>query len=143
MHDTKTIVVGTDGSDSSIHALRWALSEARLRGASVEVIHSWHLAYYPDMFGLASFPGEAMRSSAEAVLADVLSAVAEDVGPIAITGRVEPGPASTALVNASEQAELLVVGRRGHGGFLTLVIGSVAQQVAAHAKCPVVIVDPE
>ena len=140
LHDTKTIVVGTDGCESSIHALRWAKRDSRCQ---LEVIHGWHLAYYPDTFGLASFPGEAMRSSAESVLAEVLAAVVDDVGPIAIIGRVELGPASTALVDASEQAELLVVSRRGHGGFLTLVFGSVAQQVAAHAKFPGVIVGPE
>ena len=143
MSETKTIVVGVDGSDSSVHALRWALGEARLRGAGVEVVHSWHIPYYSDMSGMVSVPGDAMRESAEAVLADVLAAVADESGGIALTGRIELGSAATTLVEASGQAELLVVGRRGHGGFLTLVIGSVAQQVAAHAKCPVVIVEPE
>ena len=95
MSETKTIVVGVDGSDSSVHALRWALGEARLRGAGVEVVHSWHIPYYSDMSGMVSVPGDAMRESAEAVLAEVLAAVADDVGEVAITGRIELGAAAT------------------------------------------------
>ena len=108
----------------------------------------WNDPYYLAPDGKAGIDAyivirDAMRESAEAVLADVLAAVADESGGIALTGRIELGSAATTLVEASGQAELLVVGRRGHGGFLTLVIGSVAQQVAAHAKCPVVIVEPE
>lgn len=138
--DMKTIVVGVDGSEGSLQALRWALDEARLRGDSVEVVHSWHVAYYGDATGMVPYPGEVMKESADAVLADVLAAVASDAAGITMTGRIELGSAANTLIAASEQADLVVVGRRGHGGFMTLIIGSVAQQVAAHAHSPVVIV---
>ena len=140
MRDVQKIVVGVDGSEGSLHALRWALTEARLRNAAVEMVNSWHVPYYPDMSGMITYPGDVMRESAEGVLADALSSVAADVGDVSVTSRTELGAAATALIAASKEADLLVVGRRGHGGFLTLVIGSVAQQVAAHASCPVVIV---
>jgi nucleotide-binding universal stress UspA family protein len=140
MRDVKKILVGVDGSDGSLLALRWALGEAKLRGDAVEVVHIWHVAYYGDITGMMTNTGAAMMETAEAVLASTLDAVAEDAKGVTVTSRTEAGTAATTLIGASEHADLLVVGRRGHGGFLTLVIGSVAQQVAAHAHCPVVIV---
>jgi nucleotide-binding universal stress UspA family protein len=76
-------------------------------------------------------------------LAEVMAAVADDVGGVKVTSRCVVGPAAATLIDASQHADLLVVGRRGHGGFVSLVMGSVAQQVAAHAHCPVVIVAGE
>lgn len=140
MSDGKRILVGVDGSDGSLRAVRWALAEARRRGDSVEVLHCWHVPYYGDMSGMAPYPIDVMDESAKAVLAQVLAAVADEAKGVEITGRTESGNAATALIEASAGADLLVVGRRGHGGFLTLVMGSVAQQVASHAHCPVVIV---
>jgi nucleotide-binding universal stress UspA family protein len=140
MSGPKRILVGVDGSDGSMRALRWALAEAGRRGDSVEVVHCWHVPYYGDMSGMAPYPVEVMDESAKALLASVLSSVADDARGVELSGRTVSGNAATALIDASAGADLLVVGRRGHGGFLTLVMGSVAQQVASHAHCPVVIV---
>jgi nucleotide-binding universal stress UspA family protein len=136
------IVVGVDGSDSSLEALRWALTEAELRNAAVDVIHSWHVVYYGDMAGGLPYPEEVFASAARDVLDKALTAVAEEAKTVKVTGRLEQGSAVPTLLLAAESADLVVVGRRGHGGFLSLVMGSVATQVSSHAKCPVVVVAP-
>lgn len=82
-----------------------------------------------------------MKESSEALLADaVRNATAGAPSTVAIDPVVTEGAAARALVDASEGADLLVVGARGHGGFLGLVLGSVATQVVHHATCPVVVV---
>jgi nucleotide-binding universal stress UspA family protein len=129
-----------DGSEGSVHALRWALNEARLRHDTVDVIHGWHVPYVSDTAGMIPYPGELLQESAESVLADVLAAVASDAEGVTVTSHIEQGTGAPILIEASKHADLLVVGRRGHGGFVSLVMGSVAQHVAAHACCPVVIV---
>ena len=142
MNTRTTILVGVDGSDNSVLALKWALREAKLRGDRVEVLHGWHFPYVADPTGLTPYPIDTISESAEAVLHDVLAACASDAEGVEVTSRVVQTAGAEFLVTASADADLLVVGRRGHGGFLTLVMGSVAQQVAAHAHCPVVIVGP-
>lgn len=138
-----TIVVGVDGSDESKLALRWALDEARLRGAKLRCIHVWH---YPAMVGTEGLPlvaGEffdAVRDDARALLAGAVSEVAGEAGGVEIETSIEQGPAASALVVAAEGADLLVLGSRGRGGFSGLLLGSVSQQCAHHALCPVVIV---
>lgn len=137
------IVVGVDGSENSRRALRWALTEARLRGMAVEVVHCWHFPYVADPAGMVAYPSAALQESAEALVRESLQSMGDDTQGIAITTRVEQAPGAETLVSLSESAELLVIGRRGHGGFLSLVLGSVAQQVVSHAHCPVVVVGPE
>jgi nucleotide-binding universal stress UspA family protein len=146
------IVVGVDGSQASKDALSWALAEARLRGDTVIAIHAWTPPYpaaaltYPTS---AAAPGglvtpvdeataEAMRKGAEELLAGTVSEAAAD--DVTVEQRLMDGPAASALIEAAKDAELLVVGSRGHGGFTGLLLGSVSQQVANHAPCPVVIV---
>ena len=140
MTEARMIMVGVDGSEGSLHALRWALGEARLRNAAVDVIHSWHVSPYTDVTGMTPYPGGVMQVSADAVLAAVMAAAADDARGVKVTSQCVVGSAANTLIEASKHADLLVVGRRGHGGFVSLVMGSVAQQVAAHAHCPVVIV---
>jgi nucleotide-binding universal stress UspA family protein len=146
------IVVGVDGSQASKDALSWAVAEARLRGDSVVAIHAWTPPYpaasvaYPTA---AAFPGapvapvdddlaDAMRKGAEELLAQAASQA--EPGDVPIEQRLVDGPAASALIEAAKGAELVVVGSRGHGGFTGLLLGSVSQQVANHAPCPVVIV---
>jgi nucleotide-binding universal stress UspA family protein len=136
------IVVGVDGSEGSRRALRWAVDEARLRSASVEVIHSWHVPYYPDVTGSIGSPVGALAASAEELLTGMLTDVASEAADIKVTSRTEVAQGAAALIEASKTADLLVVGRRGHGGFVSLVMGSVAAQVSSHAECVVVIVGP-
>lgn len=140
--DSGRIVVGVDGSPGARQALRWALSEASLRGASVEVVHAWS---YPDQGPqAASSPGlavtvETLEEGALQVVEESLAGlvVRED---LQLRRHVAPSPASLALVEAAEGADVLVVGARGRGGFAGLQLGSVAQQCAQHTPCPLVIV---
>ena len=141
MADAGVIVVGIDGSDTSLEALRWAITEARRRGDRVEVLHCWHIPYYGDVSGMMPVPGNVMEEASQAILADALAAVAADADGVAISGRAVQGAAAHTLIEASATADLVVVGRRGHGGFVGLLMGSVATQVAGHAACPVVVVN--
>jgi len=136
------IVVGVDGSPGARQALSWALAEANIRHASLEVVHAWS---YPDQGPKsAASPGaaltvEALEEGALRVVEDSLAGlvVRED---LPLRRHVAPSPASLALVEAAEGADLLVVGARGRGGFAGLQLGSVAQQCAQHTPCPLVIV---
>lgn len=149
------VVVGVDGSEGASAALVWAVAEARLRKTRVRVVHAWTLGSagvagggYGYLGGtLDSVPGltlSAMHTAAETLLE---RATAELAGEAAAEGVemerkvVEGGPAEV-LVGAVAEGDLLVVGSRGHGGFAGLLLGSVSQQCAHHAPCPVVIVHP-
>ena len=144
MSRANKIVVGVDGSESSKTALRWALGEARLRNVEVEVIHTWSLTPMVDPMGFAAYvPIEEISAAAKSVVEQVMKSVEEFVGKTKVSTKISRGPAAATLLEAAKDAELLVVGRRGHGGFMGLLLGSVAEQVAHHAPCPVVIVADE
>jgi nucleotide-binding universal stress UspA family protein len=139
------IVVGVDHSPGAKAALRFALEEARLRQATLRVVHAWQFGY----IGATGFEGalpavggelEDFRRGAEAALDETLRDVGADTDGVAIERRVDQGTAAAVLVEESRGADLLVVGSRGHGGFAQLLLGSVSQQCAHHAFCPVVIV---
>jgi len=136
------IVVGVDGSEESREALRWALEEARLRQATLRAVNAWT---FPAIFGPTYIPPEMLdkrliEEQAEKTLSDAVAEVAGE-NPLAYVERiVTEGPAAQALVEAAADADLLVVGSRGHGGFTGLLLGSVSQQCAHHAPCAVVIV---
>ena len=131
------IVVGVDGSEPSSRALRWAVEEAQLRSARVRVVHAWWA--YP-MLGTGreiqmdiDDPEEAVRR----FVADTIGTECDvEFEAIAVQGR----QASAALIDVAQNADLLVVGSRGLGGFSALLLGSVSEQVAHHAQCPVVII---
>jgi nucleotide-binding universal stress UspA family protein len=143
---TSKIVVGIDGSKESRLALRWALEEAKLRGATLRVVHTWSLPH------TGAGPGTAMqpqaltqaidddRVAAADLIDSELAAAGIDRGGVTIEPVVVEGPAASALLAESESAELIVVGSRGRGGFKGLLLGSVSHQTAQHASCPVVIV---
>jgi nucleotide-binding universal stress UspA family protein len=139
------IVVGVDHSAGAKAALRFALEEARLRQATLRVVHAWQYGYI-GATGLEGFlPAaggelEDFRQGAAAALDETLREVAADQDGVAIERRVDQGVPAAVLVEESDGAELLVVGSRGHGGFAQLLLGSVSQQCAQHASCPVVIV---
>jgi nucleotide-binding universal stress UspA family protein len=118
------IVVGVDGSDEARRALEWALTEARTRGAPVRVVHA--------------YPEESSRGEAELIVnAEVASC---DTEGLEVVREAVGGPPVRVLLDAGRDADLLVVGSRGRHGFPGLLLGSVSQQVANHAACPVVIV---
>lgn len=139
------IVVGIDHSAGAKAALRFALEEARLRQATLRVVHAWQYGY----IGAAGLEGflpaaegelEDFRQGAAAALDETLREVVGDQDDVAIERRVDQGAPAAVLVEESQGAELLVVGSRGHGGFAQLLLGSVSQQCAQHASCPVVII---
>lgn len=135
------IVVGVDGSDAGREALRWALDEAKRRNAIVEAVHAWHqpgvMSYgYLEQIDLSPFEEDARK-----VLDTAVDTVAVPGDP-AVERRLIPGGAASVLVEEAKGADLLVVGSRGRGGFTGLMLGSVSQQAAHHAPCPVVIIPP-
>jgi nucleotide-binding universal stress UspA family protein len=140
------IVVGVDGSDPSNAALRWALTEGRLRGATVEAVHSWEV---PVVFGpvAGSFPydTEAIEKSGRELLDRVVDAAVADLGSpeVTVERTLVAGGAAMNLLDAAKQADLVIIGRRGLGGFKRLMLGSVSESVARHSPCPVVILPPE
>lgn len=139
------IVVGVDHSEGAKAALRFALAEAKLRRASLRAVHAWQPGYVAASFIPGSYPelgGELddLRGAAEAALEATLHEVVPATGAVEIERRVVEGAAAAVLVDESRDAEMLVVGSRGLGGFSGLLLGSVSQQCAHHAACPVVIV---
>jgi nucleotide-binding universal stress UspA family protein len=138
------IVVGVDHSPGAKAALVFAEEEARLRGASLRAVHAWQYGY----IGYTGFEGGApllgadiddLRTAAEAALeASVREALPDS--DVEIERRAIQGAPARVLVDESRDADLLVVGSRGHGGFAQLLLGSVSQQCAHHSECPVVIV---
>jgi nucleotide-binding universal stress UspA family protein len=140
------IVVGVDNSAGAKEALRFALEEARLRDATLRAVHSWRYGYIGGS-GLEADPvlvGAGLGDAREAAEAELDATMAEVVGDkvleVQIERRVVEGRAAQVLVVESRDSELLVVGSRGLGGFSGLLLGSVSQQCAQHAACPVVIV---
>lgn len=147
-----TVVVGVDGSPGSAAALRAALEEARLRKAVLEVVHVWAMplslgAPSPFLLELPAGapPAEDLVAKVERRARRILDdAIAGALGGEEAGVEIEPtlveGRAAQALLAAAKDADLLVVGARGHGGFRGLLLGSVSEQVAHHARCPVLIV---
>jgi nucleotide-binding universal stress UspA family protein len=139
------VVAGFDGSPSSEAALRVALCEAKLRQARLLVVSAWHAPtrYY----GSAAAPSasralaEDTRKELATKLEAAVAALREEADGTAIETRlVEGAAAPSVLADEAADADLLVVGSRGFGGFRELVLGSVGRQCAEHAPCPVLVV---
>jgi nucleotide-binding universal stress UspA family protein len=137
------IVVGVDGSASSEAALNWAVDEAELRGVDVHAVMAWQ---NPVVYN----PPNIMAVSTVASGEDLAAAAASEVQRIAaqagqnrtakITAEAVEGHPAEALISTAHGAALLVVGSRGHGGFVGALLGSVSHHVVAHADCPVVVI---
>jgi nucleotide-binding universal stress UspA family protein len=139
------IVVGVDHSEGAKEALRFAFEEARLRQTTLCAVHVWQFGYIGASGIEGSVPvlgGEQSehRRAAEAALEAASREAIPDAGEVKVKSRILEGAAAAVLVEESRGAELLVVGSRGRGGFAQLLLGSVSQQCAQHAECPVVIV---
>lgn len=131
------VVVGVDGSGGSIAALQWAARFASKFDVEIDAVTSW---YYPTSYG---FPGGAIEwrpdEDAEKIVAAALISAFGDEIPNGLRFFVREGHPARVLVEASQGAQLLVVGSRGHGGFVGLLLGSVSTHCAEHSDCPVVI----
>jgi nucleotide-binding universal stress UspA family protein len=132
------IVVGIDKSDSSKAALAWAVRQAGLTGAEVDAVAAW---LPPVQFGWAPpYEGPGPREAAAAALDEAIDDVQlEALGVVIHPVVVRDNPAR-ALIDAAKDADLLVVGSRGHSGFTEALLGSVGQHCVHHARCPVVVV---
>lgn len=134
-----TVIVGVDGSESGDAALRWAVEEARLRDGRLVVLLAYTYLDQRHLPGEDDFDPTYSAEEAERVLQGVVDRVSGDVGLEDVELRAVEEPAVSALLAAAEEADLLVVGSRGRGGFKGLLLGSVSQQVVTHASCPVVV----
>lgn len=132
------IVVGVDGSESSKAALRWAIRQAELTGASVDAVTAWH---YPVAYGLAPAPDGAvdLETVAKEILAEALAEVSTLAPQVTVRPQVTEGHGAEVLLQAARGADLLVVGNRGHGGFSSALLGSVSLYCVVHAHCPVLV----
>lgn len=133
------IVVGIDGSPHAARAVRWAHDEARTHDATLQVVMAWHWGDQRHVDPDAPFdPSYDQESAGEALTAFVAQALGEHHDGVEMTAVLDL-PAR-ALLEAAEDADLVVVGSRGRGGFAGLMLGSVSQQVVTHAPCPAVVV---
>jgi nucleotide-binding universal stress UspA family protein len=138
------IVVGVEGSEGSRAALRWAIEEARVRGGVVEVVTAYLPTYVPAApdFGYVPLDPIDLDDEVNKMQQEVVDSVTGqiDAGGVEIRRQVIKGRGADTLIVASAGADMLVVGNRGRGGFRGLLLGSVSQQIAHHATCPVVII---
>ena len=144
-----SIVVGVDGSDASHDALRWAAEEAKLRSATLVALHAW--SFVPaqpigdpgmlavpagDLAGQLNAENDAAQIGLDQAVEDALGAGSD----VELERRLIEGDAGEALVAASKDALLVVVGSHGRSGFKAALLGSVSRHVVDHAACPVVVV---
>jgi nucleotide-binding universal stress UspA family protein len=132
------IVVGIDGSEPSLLALRWAARQAELTGAALEAVTSWD---WPTSYGW-SMPLSSdydPAGDARGVLDKALEAVRRERPKVEIVETVMEGHAAPCLVETSKGADLLVVGSRGHGQFTGMLLGSVSEHCVTNSHCPVLV----
>jgi nucleotide-binding universal stress UspA family protein len=137
------IVAGVDGSPSSLSALRWAVRQAGLTGATVDAVISWHYPVSAGGYGWAPIgTGTAFdfKDIAEKVLENAIGTTHDPGSGVPVLARVVEGNAAQVLLDAADGADLLVVGSRGHGGFTEALLGSVSQHCVHYAHCPVVVI---
>jgi nucleotide-binding universal stress UspA family protein len=139
------IIVGIDGSTRSRQALEWAVNEAAVRHAPLTVL-TVHQAL-ANYWGGPVLAGQDLtlrdREAAQEEADSVLEKFGEEERPPSVTVRAVLGAPAEELLIAAEDADLLVVGSRGAGGFKRLLLGSVSSQVAHHAHCPVVVISAD
>jgi nucleotide-binding universal stress UspA family protein len=138
-----SVVVGVDGSETSLLAVRWATREAEIRGDALRLVSAWDMPTFGFSFGAAAYSEDllkALQKTAEDNLAQALDVVREITNVVEVSIEAVEGNAASILLEESREADLLVVGSRGLGGFRDLLLGSVSEQCANHAACPVVVV---
>lgn len=133
------IVVGVDGSDGSRRALATAASLARQLGWKIDAVISWQLYYgATELPTVPALSSEALETSAKETLDEAIESV--DCQHVTITRHVLEGDPANVLLQQAADADMLVVGSRGRGGFTGLLLGSVSQKVVQHATCPVLVI---
>jgi nucleotide-binding universal stress UspA family protein len=138
----KGIVVGIDGSENSLDALRWAAAEARLRNAPLHVVGTFTTPIMSTGYEVAVPDPADLQAASETMLGAAIDTVRDSgaLDGVELQSEIIEGHAGERLIGLSRGAELLVVGSRGHGGFMGLLLGSVTTYCVNHAECPVVVV---
>jgi nucleotide-binding universal stress UspA family protein len=135
----EVVIVGVDGTPSSVNALRWAARQAELTGARLRVVTTW--AFPATVGWVPPYPEDFdPEADARAVQDETVTEALGEDPRIPIDRVVVEGHASATLIEMSHEASLLVVGCRGHGAVSGLLVGSVSEHVVCHASCPVVVV---
>lgn len=134
------VVVGFDGSATADRAMAWAAAEARVHGRRLTLLHALLPPVATGGLGMGLPPSLDLIDALERQAKDHLDQIAAGMSDLAVNTVVSIGAASAVLLEASETADLVVVGSRGRGGFRGLLLGSVGAQVAAHASCPVAVI---
>jgi nucleotide-binding universal stress UspA family protein len=133
------IVVGVDGSATAQHALAWALDEARLRHAAIDVVHAWNMPPVVSPYAPSGTGISVLDDTARLVLEDALELADLRGLPTPVARTVKCGSAAHSILEEAKDADLIVLGSRGRGGFTSVLLGSVTHQVTHHATCPVVV----
>ncbi|MDQ0664115.1 nucleotide-binding universal stress UspA family protein [Arthrobacter ulcerisalmonis] len=132
------IVVGVDGSEASVEALRQAQRLATPLGAKVQAVACWE---YPQVYsGYVMMGIEGFEEGAKKILDEAVAQAFGAETPANVSPTLVRSHPREALIDASRNADMIVVGRRGHGGFGGLLLGSVSSAIVAHAHCPVLVV---
>ncbi len=137
------IVAGVDGSPASLAALQWAVRQAAATGSTVQAVIAWQ---YPSVIGgygwapVALLESSACAEIAQKTLAGAIADVDFAGRDVPVISLVREGNAAQVLIDAAADADLLVVGSRGHGGFAGALLGSVSQHCVHHAPCPVAVI---
>jgi nucleotide-binding universal stress UspA family protein len=144
MSNGPRVVVGVDGSPSSRAALRWAVNQAALTGGTVDAVMAQQAPENDVIGGFGQTPVEVddqavITTAAQRALDTIISEEVKADDRSRVRARIFNGHPATALVQASDGAELVVVGQRGLGSFTRSLLGSVSEQVVHHANCPVLI----
>lgn len=139
-NETFKVFVGVDGSEGADAAVRWAVREGRAHQGTVTAVMAWSFLDQRPVAGQERFDPHYDETTADRALHEyIVRAVGADDAELVLRRPVCDLPANT-LIDASAEADLLVVGSRGLGGFKRLMLGSVAHQVVTYSKCPVVVV---
>ena len=135
-------VVGVDGSPGSAAALAWAVADAAAQDGVVEVVHAWEppMLYGPVADAVLPYDVEAIEAAGHELVEDMVAAATADVPGVRVERSLVPGGAAGGLLDAAKDADLVVVGRRGLGGFGRMLLGSVSDRVVRHATGTVVVV---
>lgn len=135
-HHAGRIVVGVDGSTASAGALTRAMVLADALDCSVEAITCWN---YPAQYGTFYTEGYSPEDDAQVILETAATAAFDGNPPEHFSSRTRQGSPAQVLIEASKGADMLIVGTRGHGGVVGLLMGSVSSSCAEHAHCPVLV----
>lgn len=134
------MIVGVDGSDPSLQALDWAVDEAALRNTELRIVHASRWERYEAPQPSSGLTRSNLRRHAEHLVAQAVERARKRAPQVRISSDIAEKDPSAALVEASREAGVMVVGSRGRGTFTGLLLGSVSLPVAAHAECPVIVV---